>query len=312
MYCITRDRLDANNPALRWHHTAWSLYCKQLNLEVILSFKDEAIKSLDLYKREVLGINKSGIFKYRGQELLKKHILPTELKTHNIIEYYRDSFYLSANSQIDFHKYYHHLNSSQALCINLFFPLIEEGQLSIILDLLNITRKVTEEASFEKESDIEIGGRRKTNFDFYLQLVNSLKVYFEIKYTESEFGKAKNDNEHIDKYEKTYLPLLKNNDYINPEFSDVNNFLDSYQIMRNLSHINENSFVVFVYPEANKKIHMQAQSAQENILTEKGKNKFKILILEKIIDDIIEQVESTKLKNHYQEFKLKYLSYNAI
>jgi Restriction Endonuclease associating with ARP len=239
---------------------------------VSLSFKEKAIKSLELYKKEKLGINELGIFKYRGQELLKNHILPTEFKTHNIIEFYRDSFYSSSNSQIDFHKYYHHLNSSQALCINLFFPLIAEGQLSLVLDLLNIPRQATVEASFEKESDVEVGGGRKTNFDFYLHLSNNFKVYFEIKYTESEFGKAKNDNEHRDKYVKTYLPLLKNNDYINPEFSDVNNFLDSYQIMRNLSHINEDSFVVFVYPEANKKIHLQAQSAQENILTHMSLN----------------------------------------
>ena len=71
------------------------------------------------------------------------------------------------------------------------------------------------------------------------------------------------------------------------------------------------SFVVFVYPKANKKIHLQAQSAQENILTDKGRNKFKILTLEAGIDDILGQVKETRLKDHYQEFKSKYLSYNA-
>ncbi|GAI49533.1 unnamed protein product, partial [marine sediment metagenome] len=77
-------------------------------------------------------------------------------------------------SKISFHKYFHHLNSSQALCINLFFPLIVEEKLDVILELLEIPKNTITNACFEKESDIEIvaGTDRKTNFDFYLQLAN--------------------------------------------------------------------------------------------------------------------------------------------
>lgn len=180
--------------------------------------------------------------------------MPTKLKSFNVIEDYRDEFYSSACSEIDFHKYYHHLNSSQALCINLFFPLIVDDKLFLILDLLDIPRQPIKEARFEKESDVETGSGRKTNFDFYICLADNTKIYFEIKYTEAEFGKAKNDPEHRFKFTNTYEPLLKNNPYVKCEYSDVNKFLDSYQIMRNLCHINGNSFVVFVYPKANKRL----------------------------------------------------------
>jgi len=282
------------------------------NWEFTLSFKEKVINSLGVYRREQLKIKEPGIFKYRGQELLKEHILPTKFKTHNIIQNYRDSFYSSPSSEIDFHKYYHHLNSSQALCINLFFPLILEDKLSVILELLDIPKQPVTEVYFEKESDLEIGAGRKTNFDFYMRLSDKTKIYFEIKYTESEFGKAKNDNEHRVKYANTYQPLLKNNSFIKTEYSNVDKFLDSYQIMRNLCHISENSFVVFVYPKANAKIHLQAQSARENILTDKGKNKFKILTLETAVNDIPGQLKETRLQEHYKEFKCKYLNYNAI
>ncbi|SMG62878.1 hypothetical protein BMETH_1344_0 [methanotrophic bacterial endosymbiont of Bathymodiolus sp.] len=135
--------------------------------------------------------------------------MPTKLKSFNVIENYRDDFYLSASSEIDFHKYYHHLNSSEALCINLFFPLIVEDKLSLILELLGIPKQPIKEACFEKESDVETGSGRKTNFDFYICLADNTTIYFEIKYTEAKFGIAKNDPEHRLKFTKTYKPLLK-------------------------------------------------------------------------------------------------------
>jgi len=81
--------------------------------------------------------------------------------------------------------------------------------------------------------------------------------------------------------------------------------------MRNLCHISEKSFVVFVYPKENKKIHLQAQSVRENILTDKGKNKFKILTLETAINDILGELKETKLQEHYKEFNRKYLGYSS-
>jgi hypothetical protein len=276
-----------------------------------LGFKENVMNSLDVYRREELGISEAGVFRYKGRDLIKEHILPVNFKAHNIIENYRKSFYASSSSKIDFHRFYHHLNSSQALCINLFFPLMVENKLSLILDQLNIPKQAITEATFEKESDIESGSGRKTNFDFYLRLEDNTRVYFEIKYTESEFGKAKKDDEHRLKFTGTYLPLVKNNDYIKPAYKSVDSFLDSYQIMRNLCHIDEKSFVVFVYPKANKKIHSQAESVPDNILTELGQNKFRALVLETAIDELLRQVETEKLEDHYQEFKDKYLSHCA-
>ena len=283
----------------------------QTNQEVKLNFKDKVINDLGRYRIETLGIQDAGVFSYKRQELLKEHILPIQFKKHNIIQNYRDSFYASSTSEIDFHKYFHHLNSSQALCINLFFPLIAEGKLSLILRMLSIPEQAIEEATFEKESDLEVGEGRKTNFDFYMRLADDTKIYFEIKYTESEFGKAKNDSSHRGKFDKTYLPLLKGNDYINPDYHEVDKFLDSYQIMRNLCHISENSYVVFVYPKENKKIHSQAQSAQAQILTDKGSNRLKIMDLDTAIDEVLKQVQITNLADHYSEFKNKYLKYTS-
>jgi hypothetical protein len=273
-----------------------------------LSFQKNVKNTLGLYRKEKLGIEKPGFYKYRGQNLLKEHILPTEFKAYNIIQYYRDSFFSSLSSQIKFHKYFHHLNSSQALCINFFFPLMLDDKLDLILDLLQIPKRTITGAHFEKESDLETNAGRRTNFDFFMQLSDNTKIYFEIKYSEAEFGKAKNDNEHRVKYTNTYHPLLKNNSFIKPEYVDIDKFLDSYQIMRNLCHINDKSYIVFVFPKENQNIHLQTQSAQKKILTDKGRDKFKILLLEAAVDEILRQVQSTKLQEHYREFQIKYLN----
>jgi hypothetical protein len=277
-----------------------------------MKFIDKVKDSLSVYRVERLGIKEPGIYK-RGRMVHEKgHVLPIKFKTHNIIQSYRDDFYSSPSSDIDFHKYSHHLSSSQALCINLFYPLMHEGRLDLILDLLDTPKQSVVEVCFEKESDIENGAGRRTNFDFYIRLSDNTKVYFEIKYTEDGFGTAPHDEAHEEKYVETYEPLLNNNAYINLEHSGVNEFLDSYQIMRNLCHISDDSYVVFVYPKANEKVHAQAQSVPNKVLTDKGREKFKILLLEDIADEILGQVESERLKDHYQEFKAKYLSYNEI
>jgi len=48
---------------------------------------------------------------------------------------------------------------------------------------------------------------------------------------------------------------------------------------------------------------------RENILTNKGKNKFKFLTLETAINGILEQLKETRLQDHYKEFNRKYLGY---
>jgi len=91
-------------------------------------FKDKKIKNLIRYKKEKLHIFEPGIYRYNGQNIKKDHILPLNQdidKYNNLIDRYRIKFIDFNETQprkIKLHKYFHHLNSSQALCINLFFP----------------------------------------------------------------------------------------------------------------------------------------------------------------------------------------------
>jgi hypothetical protein len=205
------------------------------------------------------------------------------------------------------------LNSSQAMCINFFYPLIKEKYLGLILEIIGIQGDIDyeiENISFEKESEIQEGPGRKTSFDFYVETKSGIKIYFEIKYCENGFGKAKHDKEHKDKFNKVYKELLENNKSIKKAFKTEEYFLNNYQIMRNILHINEDSYVVFLYPEENYGIRKQALKTREEVIEDKLINNFILFTWEDIVNQLILRLPSEELKDYYsKEFTYKYLKY---
>ena len=274
-----------------------------------MNFQEQIRIHLGLYKSNVLGVVEKVIYNYKGKEHIYSHILPTNKCKLNIIDTYREQFFKSEYSKISYHRYFHHLNSSQALCINFFFPFIIESNFKPILELLALKDLEVSSSVFEYDSDVEVSNSRKTSFDFFIQLQGTKRVYVEVKYTEQEFGRAKSDHSHKEKFIKTYLPLLENNIFIKDECKTESFFLKHYQIMRNLVHINEESIVVFLYPKANRKIDSQAKLVYENVLTTKGKEKLKLLFLEDAVTRILETVAQEKINTYFREFKRKYLEY---
>lgn len=272
-----------------------------------MTYQNKVKDHLSKYKKVALKIEEKGAFNHQGRELYYDHILPKRHKELNILEPYRDSFYDSLYSNITFHKYFHHLNSSQALCINLFYPLIVEGRLDLVLKILDLLEMDITHAQFEFESDLENNDGRKTNFDFYMKVLGSIRIYIELKYTEQKFGSAKNNQAHVDKYLETYLPLLRDNRFIKDEFKTMEHFLGNYQIMRNLAHLGESDYVVFLYPEANRTIHEHAKRAFDEILTEEGTGRLKLVSLVEIVEYLFDHMSGDRTKKHFDEFKRKYM-----
>jgi hypothetical protein len=103
------------------------------------------------------------------QALSKAHILPCESDPRNILPAYQQRFFDSKHrSSIKLHQYFHHLNSFQALRINLLYPLIVEDSTSMVSEFLGIQYIGRLEACFEKLSTME-KPYRATNFDFHIQ-----------------------------------------------------------------------------------------------------------------------------------------------
>lgn len=227
------------------------------------------------------------------------HILPLEQKEKNIIEAFRDDFWAyHKGTDIKLHQDFHHLNSSQALCFNLFFPLFhyDKRLLTFVLhriievaptfrtskenldklfaiknDRLSehfaaeleeefLTNNIFSGCEFEKILDTNEG----TNFDFFVQLQNGNKVLFEIKYTESGFGKTVADERHIHKYDTIYKLRLEK--VLRPEFINQDFVFKNYQLVRNLSYIDDLTTVVFLFPEANQDLRGTADLISKILL----------------------------------------------
>jgi hypothetical protein len=277
-----------------------------------MNFRDLACEHLSQYKVNVLRVQENGVFPYRGQNKLISHILPREPIDHrkeNILEKYRDKFWNSneAKEMKKLHRFFHHLNSSQALCINLFYPLIAENALNLFSRYLGIEHGVILHNIFEKKSDIEKAARR-TSFDFYVQFTTANIIYVEVKYTEHGFGRAKNDDEHKDKFRDTYLPvLLKKSSFLVRDCQEEQFFLKHYQILRNLVHISDTDNVVLLFPSANTAVKEEAEYAKEYLLTNAGRAMFKIVFLEEFVSFLKDQCKGTSLDGYYQDFSKKYL-----
>lgn len=281
-------------------------------------FHTKIKEHLTIYKSNSLGIKEKGAYSFRGNEMYYGYILPKEKEHLNIIEKYRSDFFKSAYLPKTFHQYFHHLNSSQAMCINFFYPLTKEKLLELVIDILGIEGDISYNVvncCFEKESALEKNSTRKTNFDFFLKLnagvVDSeINIYFEIKYSENDFGKAYPDSEHKKKFQETYVPLLINNVAINNYYKEEETFLKNYQIMRNLAHIDKNNYIVFLYPQGNKMIRKAAIKARDEIVEKGWKNHFIPFTWEDMIKELCDRLTSEEVVKYFNiDFSDKYIRY---
>jgi hypothetical protein len=286
-----------------------SLEMKKMNPKRVMNFQKKIKEHLQDYKFKYFSSVENGT--WRKREKCYPHILPKDKKKLNLLPKYRDSLsnYMGKNSKtLKPHTYFHHLNSSQAMCLNFFYPLIKEKELGLVLNAIGLINEKVEYSSacFEKKSIVEKVDKnyRATYFDFYMETVTGKNIYFEIKYTEQQFGKVKLDELHSNKFDKVYKNKL---DSINKKYSNKKDFLENYQILRNLICVTENSYVVFVYPNDNKKIRTQAEFARKEFLKENLKNNLINLTWENLTLKTEKETQNNNIKTQLKDFKEKYM-----
>lgn len=249
---------------------------------------------------------------FRGKNY--PHILKKQNERLNILPQYREEIFEGVMKNIKPHMYFHHLNSSQAMCINFFYPLVKNNLMSVKLGEINPKGNWGDMSvcNFEKLSDDELALKKScpgfgepTNFDFYLETLNGYEVSFEIKYTEAEFGKAEKEkgvfcskyNPKYEAYQSMMKPwIIKNR--------DKTDFLNNYQLMRNLLFLQDSKrYVVFLIPKDNKKVAKQAEATKDWISDEMRDH---VVVLH--WEDLLPIVKTGGLNGYYQEFYEKYLN----
>ena len=231
-----------------------------------MDFINREKQRLSLIKKNDMKIEESGVWRLKK----RPHILPDEYKNRVFL----DGLTLP---EIQFHKCYHHLNSSQSLCINFFqkFRQSNDGEKylkELIGRIIGIdTKNLSIESEFEYKPEKDSDG---TYFDFFVRLSNGIRVFFEIKYTESTFGglskKPSGYDSYDEKYSKVHKSILSKSldmQNMNPDdfYGKNRESGNVYQIHRNIMHIQSTSdYVVFLYPFENEKLHKHIKNYLES------------------------------------------------
>lgn len=236
---------------------------------------------------------------------LYDHILPINEIEKNIISSIREDFWnYYKTTNIRLNQYFHHLNSSQALCFNLFFPLFyfEKKNLNYALkNLMEIENIQITNCEFEKIID----SSEFTNFDFYVEHDFNKRILFEIKYTESKFGTTVGGKGHNIKFEKIYKPKLGK--ILKPEFLNKEFVFNNYQIIRNLSYLDEKTTVVFLFPKANLDLG-KTENLISEIVTEQYLNQVKVIYLEDFVSKILQSDYLKQIHPTYETIEEIYIN----
>jgi hypothetical protein len=263
-----------------------------------------------LYKESWLAVTEPGMWVLKGKPLSYRYIVAREQHALNLLRGIRRSClaYLESYSPpIKLHKYFHHLNSSQAMCFNLFFPFVDGdlGRMASLLQVLGLPRQEWK-GCFEKVLVEEEG----TSFDFQLENENGVRVFFELKLSETGFGTA-DGRRYAEKYatklEKHYRVPLQ--DIVRPKWLKLETLCRHYEILRNISYLGRHpsSRLYFIYPEANTALESDVAAIKE-ICSYRLVDRVTLLPLEDLVERILDLgVPDAALQSHFTEFKQKYI-----
>src|SRR4051812_23245398 len=169
------------------------------------------------------------------------HILPDGNLDKNILSAFRQRFWAQLEDWaeqepqhvIKLHRCFPHLNSSQALCFNLFYPLIADHNwcLTFIDKVLGLPNELPKRQWFEWIED----EKEETNYDYFIELQSGKKLFFEVKLSERGFGTTEADDRHLKKLAEIYEPKLKG--LVDKRWLEPQTFCARYQLLRNMCHL---------------------------------------------------------------------------
>ncbi len=239
-------------------------------------------KHLAEYKTNRLGVREAGTYRKTGRPY--QHILPSNLRYLNLLESIRAEFrdYLRHNPAIRLHPDFHHLNSSQALTFNFFYPFLSGGgeAASTMAQALGTGGDVRE-WHFEYVPDVEEG----SNVDVVWQNSDEVWTFCEVKLSESEFGSAKPNQRREKKFQQIYSPRLHG--LIDERLLEFKEFCRHYQLLRNISVLatHSDSHMVFLIPEQNDALGSVLKAALDS-LAGSVRHRVHVAHLEKVLASI--------------------------
>jgi hypothetical protein len=227
-----------------------------------MGYQDDLKKHLADYKRLYLGISEAGVFQYRGRDVPQDHVLPLRDASRNLLDE-AEPILKKYESKLKLHKYFHHLNSSQAFAFNLFFPYFD-GNAEAASALLRALGCAGTLELWEPEKVPD--PFEESNIDVFWRTTDGAQTFCEVKLSETEFGKAADDFRHRSKFSDIYRQKLA--PHLEPSRLEMRAFLDAYQFNRNVWHMvhEVQSRLVFLLPRANADLWASLQELLSGVM----------------------------------------------
>lgn len=270
-----------------------------------MSYQRKLKRHLAKFKSGILGIAEPGTYNYRGVDRDYDHILPLHQRESNLFSEAIPSaraFFLE-NPQKR-HRNFHHLNSSQAFTFNLFFPYFSAGGEAGAM-LLRAFRQsgIVTTWRVEDVPDTLEG----SNIDVWWKADDGIQTFCEVKLSETAFGTAKLDEEHLTKLRTIYSSRLSG--HVNPAQLEPKSFFKNYQFYRNIWHMlgTERSHLIFLLPRANSCLWKHLQHSLQAV-AESTRARIDLIALEDVVESLIADIEGPiNLRAHALQLKEKYL-----
>ena len=272
-----------------------------------MNYQDRLRAHLVRYKFRVLGVTASGRWKgpRTGALAEQPHILPAEHIKLNVLAPYRERFWaeFERGERRPLDRDFAHLNSSQAMCFNLFYPLVvdREWAAAFVQGVLGV-KGTPRSLAFEYVEDPQ----ENTHFDFFMALDTS-RIYFETRLAELGFGTVDLPGREREKLLARYAPRLAG--LVDPKWLEPDAFFRRYQLLRNLAYLSEpGSLLYLVVPKANQPLQ-QALRILPEITAGALQERVRVLYLEDALARVkpLLRGRDEALKSHYREFREKYL-----
>lgn len=245
-----------------------------------MDYSDNRKRHLSKYIQEkglanVMGGNHNGGTKEYDHIIKVKNTIDKKDQYQKVVTYNLLPNVPSNMLKIDkLHPMAHYLTSSQIVCYNFFRPLLDNAlhPTSKFIEMLHskgIVISTAAEGEFEYNAP-EYGrdGRLEhTEFDFHLiDNTTGTEVFFEIKYTESEFGKW-GKHATTKNYENFYHDMFSYCYALDKSVPVLEDFSKKFQLYRNALRVRRpNQYSIFVYPEKNEKVHSEFKEFKKVIL----------------------------------------------
>ena len=274
-----------------------------------MGYQDDLKKHLADYKRRNLGISAPGVFRYRGRDVRHHHILPLANSSANLLEEAEPaaSAFLAAHPDKR-HRYFHHLNSSQAFAFNLFFPYFsgEQESASALLRALGQDGTL---AGWEAEA-VPVPDE-ETNIDVLWTTTDGVRTFCEVKLSEADFGKAIDDDRHRTKLVDIYSEALAG--HLEASRLERLAFFDAYQFNRNVWHMvrTDRSRLIFLLPRSNDRLWSLLQRLLSGVAPG-TRARISAVAVEDVIASLLADNQCPGRMRHYaRKLEQKYLILSA-